>query len=84
MLSLSSADKMQCVGDRLAPALRQRTLQPFRGSYTRHFFVTRRSSSVIFMVRADQFPTIRPPAACSETGRATGWGGPAKILFYPL
>jgi len=32
---------------------------------------------------ADQFATIRPPAACTETDRANGWGGPAKIPFYP-
>ena len=33
--------------------------------------------------RADQFSTIRSPAACTETGRAGGWGGLAKILLYP-
>jgi len=31
----------------------------------------------------DQFATLRPPAACTETDRANGWGGPAKIPFYP-
>src|ERR1700754_232797 len=39
--------------------------------------------SAFFMARADQFPTIHPPSACSETGRANGWGGLAKIPFYP-
>jgi hypothetical protein len=32
---------------------------------------------------ADQFATIRPPAACTETGRANGWRAPAKIPLYP-
>ena len=36
--------------------------------------------SSFLMARADQFATIRPPAPCTETGRASGWGGPAKIL----
>src|SRR5262249_54004271 len=34
--------------------------------------------------RADQFATIRPLSACTETGRATGWAAPAKIRFRPV
>src|SRR5204863_8374802 len=32
---------------------------------------------------ADQFATIAPPPACSESDRANGWVGPAKIPLYP-
>ena len=39
--------------------------------------------SSFLMARADQFATIHPPAACTETGRANDWNGPAKIPFYP-
>jgi len=37
----------------------------------------------VLRARADQFATIRPLSACTETGRANDWDGPAKIPFYP-